>query len=232
MFSQYSWSDFLQVVGGGSLAYYVVVAWRFYREDIREFFTRIPLDRSNRTEVPPADGEYADLVNVVSYSDASARTSGTTATDKSTPKHEEAPIPETAEPGSVGEPKPVPVEAPLAENVPDFYADATQARVDAGVGDDGKSGVLLAEHTATTEFWIPLGGGPEPTFEMDLGQLLEAAKEVEKLPNGSVFAKLEAGPETRRLADVINQQRQLTLAEIRSTRPSQSDDEGNVHGVR
>ena len=54
MFSQYSWGDFIKFVVALAIPYYAFVAWKYYREDIRDWISN---RGQNKTPEPAVEEE-------------------------------------------------------------------------------------------------------------------------------------------------------------------------------
>ncbi|KAA9341185.1 hypothetical protein [Larkinella humicola] len=212
MFSQYTWGDFFLVVGVAALVYYAFVGWKFYREDIRDFFSSKSTKPANTPIVAPSDEDedLSEFIDVTTYQGAPAKA------------------------GALAEPTPVvpaPVQPAAHQSVSSTPVSAATEVEEAIEADDSEpvepeneeeneevdlAEAPVLEASADDGFLLPMGGIFEPQGEQDLNRVIEAAQDLEKQPDGTAVAKTTGERKSTLLADVINNQRPKSMAEILS----------------
>ncbi|RCR67067.1 MULTISPECIES: hypothetical protein [Larkinella] len=205
MFSQYTWGDFFKVTGIAAVIYYAFVAWKFYREDIRDWVigrgSKNPIQQPSEKGPIDDEEEEADLFMVRNYP-ATPSIGNTSA-------------------GLAGQ-----VEKPTVENVQDVKAEKPksvrkrpakakstiekpQQAIDLPV-------VPVASEIDPNSLFMPITGIVVPQGEKPLDEVVTSAKEIEVQSDGTVSAKPDSGEESNLLAEVINGQKRKSLGDILS----------------
>lgn len=204
MLSQYSWWDFIKVVGIGVILYYVFVAWTYYREDIREWF-------SNRGQPVPAttellqteeeDPQPGSIFTVTDYS----KSAGSKAT-------ESAPIP--APP--IAAPAPVATEQPL----PSTRQAVDQPTSEQPMADEevDLAGPAVIDQP-TDAFGLSVAEEPTSLAEQSIDDIISAAGRLEADEQG-ILSPIDADdkPAARIAAVINNQQGKSVFADFSFTR--------------
>jgi|GEM_PF-4761792 len=188
MFSQYSWWDFFKVVITLAIPYYGYVAWKYYREDIRELIS----NRGQRSTPQPAveeeDEDDESLFAVSHYESV-----------PSTPKAPSA--------SATHEPKLKP-----GQWLPEV-AETTSPVITASrpIGDESAAepvdlqGPAVAE-SAVEGFSLPLGLQTENPQELSLELVIDAAGRISPNDEGIYAAVVVNDEPAQRVATVINNQ--------------------------
>lgn len=74
MFSQYSWGDFFKFALVLVVPYYIFVAWKYYREDIRDWFANRGQTNSTQAVTEEESNDLDDDVFTVSHYDSDLST--------------------------------------------------------------------------------------------------------------------------------------------------------------
>lgn len=188
MLSQYTWWDFIKVVGTGLVIYYAYVAWAYYREDIREWIS----NRGQPEQSAPAQADEAE-----EESDDSSLYSVSSYTEDTTPAPAEAineepdPVAESDEEEAESEPVPEPVTAQA--NPDDSQAIVAEEVI------PGSEADLVFEMTIQIE--------PIKPAERSLGAVVRSAQSLQVDEQGRLLADEDATADTKELADTLNEQK-------------------------
>lgn len=192
MFSQYTWGDFFIVTGIAAVVYYAFVAWKFYREDIRDFL----ISRGSGTKAPqvntgPVEDEEEDrkLYTVVPY-DSTPASAGVLTVKDTAQKTKPKKTRKKTEPNE------------SAKQV-------AEASVPPPAGDVELPAIPVAIVLKPDELFMSLAGVVIPQGEQPIEDVIEAAEGVEKQSDGKVVAKPESGEKSRRLAQLVLNQNNI-----------------------
>lgn len=186
MLSQYTWWDFIKVVGTGLVLYYAYVAWAYYREDIRDWISNRGKPQPApvaKAEEPDEDTDDSSLYSVSNYAGAA-----TQAPSQATSIN---PEPVEDQPEEEPEPLPAPVEAQ---------------------GDSKDNEAVVAEEVIPDSekvlvFDMALQIDPIKPTERSLINVMRAAQGLQIDEQGRLLADEQAGGDTKELADTINEQK-------------------------
>lgn len=187
MLSQYTWWDFIKVVGTGLVLYYAYVAWAYYREDIRDWISNRGQPQNApvaQVDEPEDDTDDSNLYSVSDYAGAetSAATQPVAGNDDPVDNQPEKVAPE---------PLPAPVEAQADP-------EDSQAIVVEGV---------IPDSDEEPAFEIALQIEPIKPAERSLIAVVRAAQGLQVDEQGRLLADAQAGDDTKELADTINEQK-------------------------
>jgi len=224
IFSQYSWGDFFKVAGSLTVPYYGIVAWKYYREDIRDWFTKQRSGEANTSPVQ-TDAETEDssddssLFVVKDYQPApqppkkrSKKAKAKTGDEVGT-----APRPKRKKADSVVATDPAPgadsrteSKAPNEEPKPEAATNDSQTDSDVSFLPEVP---VITEAALPQDFMFELGGLAESQSELVLDAIIEAAQNLEKGEDGAVVAtEPEKSNETvKTLAQVMNGQKAKSM---------------------
>ena len=184
MFSQYSWGDFIKVVILLAIPYYAFVAWKYYREDIRDWFSQKGEKDQKASDVPAEEDEEevdeSGLYSVKTYST-------TTVTPATAAPVQQIDATEAAET----------VSAPEAVEEPQSVA-----AVDVEISD----GVVVNE-SATETFELGLPSAPIRPAERSLAEVINASRRMKVEDNGEHTPYDPKDVEASDLANTLNQQK-------------------------
>lgn len=207
MLSQYSWWDFFKVVGTSLVIYYAYVAWAYYREDIREWFSSrgqpAPATTTLATEEDEAEPDPGSIFMVKDYSAQNRQ--------RSTPP---APVPAPPIP-TPSEPAQAVAESTNPQQKPTPQQTVENKAIDEEVD---LAGPVVSDQSATV-FGFPVADEPESLSEQSVDDIISAAGRIEADEQG-VFSPVDDDdqPASTVSAIINNQQGRSVFADFRFTR--------------
>lgn len=184
MFSQYSWWDFAKVVILLAIPYYGFVAWKYYREDIMDWFSNKGA-KDQAASAPASDEDDDDevdtseLYSVKNYSN-----------DNPSPAIVSEPVQQMAPQSAVVEEVPEPEPVTQAESV----------------DVDISEGVVVSEQPNNT-FELGLTSTSIRPAERSLSEAINAAKRMKADDQGKFTPYNPDDAEASELAGTLNQQK-------------------------
>lgn len=210
MLSQYSWWDFVKVVGTGVVLYYAYVAWAYYWEDIREWFSNRgqPAPATTEPLVADDDPQPGSIFMVKDYSTPASSPTGTAAPIPAPPIPAPAPAPPTLAP--VANTQPLPGPKPVVED---------QATEDQTTGEEVDLAGPAVSEQPTDVFGLSVADEPQSLAEQSIDDIISAAGRLEADEQG-MLSPVDADdkPAARVAAVINNQQGKSVFADFSFTR--------------
>ncbi|MFD1140810.1 hypothetical protein ACFQ4C_06810 [Larkinella insperata] len=216
MFSQYSWGDFFKVVGSATVVYYAVVGWVFYRSEIRDFLSgERPGKKANEPAEDPdeePEQEDSDMFETVMYQGdpATPPSSNAAAAQPEPPKAASAAVVASQKPQEPA-PQPKDVTPEPAKSEAPKEVESAQASAQSA---DFELPATPQVNDLPADDLLDLSGISIPQSEQPLQDIVDAAADLEKQPDGNIAVKNPNNRGAALLSEVMKGQKPMSMADI------------------